>query len=161
MSNLNDNERLNIKLELQSFDNQELHLYLGDKINISAKESGRLTSVWLTAFEARTIASVLVQMADKLEAPEQSLKQVADEIYEETPDKRKEKPLNEGIARIVETVDGYKLIVTTSGTSVYVTAEVWAKEEKYLSMKFHNGQLCYMNVKQVNDVWWLVDCLPF
>lgn len=139
--------------------------------------------VYLSPFEAQTIASALLQMAKRLEnnpydvleempQDEPIVEDMTDYQIEKMRQERQapigetyqayEKTLNERIEYIKEAGGGiHKKLQMQNGLEVLVTKEVWDKES-HLQGECENASAVYMNIKLDAEAnWWLVDCLPF
>lgn len=182
---MNKKLSLNITTDDSEYNSVSLRLET-EQIFLSVKEdSVIIAGCWLSAFEAQTIASALLQMAKRLEnnpydvleempQDEPIIEDMTDYQIEKMRQERQvpigetyqayEKTLNERIEYVHSEVIGTtirKLLKMQSGLEVFATLDVWEKE-KHLQKESDNDSPSFMNIKLDAEAnWWLVDCLPF
>lgn len=157
---------------ITDFQEQEISIGIGtDKIYLHVTEDDSTRGAFLSAFEAQTIASALLQMAAKLEYPHDVFDEHA-AIHQLMPEidtlEREKKArlakqdyitLNEPILSMREDERGKYISANTTG--FYTSNETWERES-HLQREYENNEASYMNLKKDSDgLWWLEDCLPF
>lgn len=175
---------LTIQSSIDSHDKISLTKH-DDCITVFISRLGNTSAIDLSAFEAQTIASALLQMAKRLEnnpydvleempQDEPIIEDMTDYQIEKMRQERQvpigktyqsyEKTLNERIEYVHSEVIGTtirKLLKMQSGIEVFATSDIWDKES-HLQGECDNDFPSFMNIKLDAEAnWWLVDCLPF